>query len=98
MEKPKEILELEQKAKELNIQPDILDELQAESGYVELTLSSGEKVYGKPDCITWGGEDELDKELRFIPYYSLNNRAVYYRVEDIASYVSCVEDEIPVCE
>ena len=98
MQKPLIILELEERAKQLNIPTDILDDLQAEKGYVELTLTTGEKVFGKADCITWDGEDGLDKQLRFIPYYSLHNKAAYYRAEDISSYIPCAEDDIPPCE
>ena len=98
MQKPKELLELEERAKQMSTSLDILDELQTETGYVELTLSTGEKVYGKPDCITWDGEDELDKHIRFIPYFSINNRGVYYGVEDIVSYIPYTEDAIPPSE
>lgn len=98
MQKPKEMLEMEERAKQLNIPSDILDDLQSENGYVELTLSTGEKVWGKPDCITWDGEEELDKHIRFIPYFSTSGRGVYYGVEDIKSYTPCTEEEIPPCE
>ena len=94
MQKPKEILEMEERARQLNIQTDILDDLQSENGFVELTLSTGEKVFGKPDCITWDGEEELDKHIRFIPYFSTSRRAVYYGIEDIVSYVPCTREEI----
>ena len=98
MQKPKELLEIEERAKLMDIHLDILDKLESESGYVELTLSTGEKVFGKPDCITWDGEDELDKHIRFIPYFSTTGRGVYYGAEDIISYIPCSEDEIPPCE
>ena len=92
------MLELERIAQEANFPIDILDELEAEESYVELTLSTGEKVYGFPDCVVWNGEEELDKEIRFIPYYSINNRAVYYGLADIVSYILCKESEIPPAE
>lgn len=85
------MLELERRAQEANFPIDILDYLTEETDYVELTLSTGEKVYGFPDCIVWNGEEELDKEIRFIPYHSVNNRAVYYGLDDIVSYTTCTE-------
>ena len=94
MQKPKVLLEHEEKARLMDIPTDILDRLEAESGYVELTLATGEKVWGKPDCITWDGEEELDKHIRFLPYFSTNKRGVYYGVEDIVSYIPCKEEEI----
>lgn len=98
MKKPDYLIELERRAQEANSPIDILDYLTEETDYVELTLSTGEKVYGFPDCIVWNGEDETEKEIRFIPYYSINNKAVYYGLADIVSYMPCKEDEIPISE
>lgn len=98
MKKPKELLELEALANSFNVPSDILDDLQAEEGFVELTLVSGEKVFGKPDCITWDGEDGLDKHIRFLPFYNLNDTGIYYSAEDIKSFMPCTEDGIPVYE
>lgn len=79
--------------------PDILDKLQDEEGFVRLVLASGEIVYGKPDCITYdedqNGFDTI-KDIRFEPWFG--TRAVYYRLEDIASYEPVDEEDIPPYE
>lgn len=98
MKKPDFLIELEERARSNNCPIDLLDYLAEEVGYVELILSTGEKVYGAPDCIVWDGDDETVKEIRFIPYFALTGEAVYYRLTDIADYKCCAEEDIPVGE
>lgn len=66
---------------------DILDELQNINGLVKLTLTSGETVFGVPDCIVWDEDEEgweTIKNIRVEPVDSVF--AKYYKVEDIKSY------------
>ena len=78
---------------------DILDKLQVQKGYVRLVLSSGEIVFGKPDCIVYDEDengDETIKQLRFEQWDELY--AKYYGVEDIKEYDPIDEDDIPPAE
>ena len=99
MKKPYWMLELERQAR-LNPRPsDIIDKLEAEDGFVELTLSDGSMVVGKPDFIDWDGEDGLDKKIRFVPINRPFHRGIYYRAEDIISYIPIdvsTEDPVPI--
>ena len=75
---------------------DLLDQLEQETGFVRLVLSSGEIVYGKPLIITWAGEDDMIPEIMFNPYDNLRGIMQFYRLEEIESFEKCSEGEIPV--
>ena len=77
---------------------DILDQLQEETGFVRLVLTSGGIEYGKPLIVTWAGEDDDIKEIMFEPYFNPYNIERFYRLEDIESYEPCEEEEIPPYE
>lgn len=76
-----------------NVNMDILDKLQEESGFVRLILASGEIIYGKPLIITWGGEDDTIKEIMFEPYE--NENTYFYRLDDIQAYEVVEKIDIP---
>ena len=66
---------------------DILDQLQAIKGVVQLELHSGEMMLGKPDCIVYDEDDNGDetiKKIRFEPYQE--PYAVYYGLDDIKGF------------
>lgn len=78
---------------------DILDKLQAVNGYVRLVLTSGEIVFGKPDCVVWDEDEEgydTIKNIRFEPFEG--GFAKYFKVEDIESFDECKEEDIPLFE
>ncbi len=75
---------------------DLLDKLQEESGYVMLTLASGEIVFGLPQCIVWEEDDngmETVKTIMFDPFFGFNS--VFYKLEDVKSYEPIDEEDIP---
>lgn len=43
---------------------DILDQLQAIKGVVQLELRSGEMMLGKPDCIVYDEDDNGDETIK----------------------------------
>lgn len=73
---------------------DILDELEKEKGYVRLVLSSGEIVFGKPDCIIVDEDDE--EKIRFENWDM--SPASYYGINDIESFDPYDEEDIPAYE
>ena len=75
---------------------DLLDQLEQETGFVRLVLSSGDIVYGKPLIITWAGGDDMIPENMFNPYDNLRGIMQFYRLEEIESFEKCSEEEIPV--
>ena len=78
---------------------DILDRLEEENGFVRLTLSSGEIVYGEPKCIVYDEDEEgweTIKNIMFEPYFATN--PVFYKIEDITKYEAVEEEDIPPCE
>lgn len=77
---------------------DILDQLEEETGFVRLVLTSGVIEYGEPLIITWAGEDDTIKEIMFEPYFNPNGIKHFYRLEDIESYEPCKEEDIPPYE
>lgn len=74
---------------------DILDQLEEETGFVRLDLTSGTIEYGEPLIITWAGEDDTIKEILFKPYFNPYGIKKLYREEDIKSYEPCNEEDIP---
>lgn len=78
---------------------DILDRLQDEDGYVRLVLKSGKIVFGIPQCIVYDEDDEgweTVKQIMFDPWDGLHS--VFYKEEDIESYDTCNEEDIPPFE
>lgn len=73
---------------------DILDELESEDGFVRLVLTSGEIIFGKPDCIVIDDEDDEEK-IRFENWDM--SHASYFGVKDIQSFEPCDEKDIPPC-
>lgn len=86
MEKPKRLIELEELAKELDFSSDLLGNLEAEDGLVEVTLVNGEKLLGRSDFITWDGEDGLDRSIRFIPKGNAFEKGIYLKEDEVLSY------------
>ena len=82
----------------MKVKLDILDRLENETGFVRLVLTSGEIVYGKPDCICWAEDEDGDdtiKEIMFEPFFNRCGINKFYRLEDVDSYEPCEEGDIP---
>lgn len=78
---------------------DILDRLQVQKGFVRLVLSSGEIVFGKPDCIVYDEDENGDETIKRIRFEQWDETfAQYYGVEDIKEYDPIDEDDIPPTE
>ena len=78
---------------------DVLDELQAVDGYVQLVLKNGEIQFGKPDCIVYDEDKEgfdTIKTIRFVPWNS--TYAVYYKEDEIQNFDEVKKKEIPVLQ
>lgn len=78
---------------------DILDKLQAVDGFVRLVLTSGEIIFGKPDCIVYDEDEEgydTIKTIRFEPWG--NEHARYFKEEEVKEFDAWEEDDIPPFE
>lgn len=76
------------------LEMDILDKLEAETGYVKLYLTSGDVVYGYPLVVIWTGEKEDVKEISFDPYLNTDDSISFYTLEEIEKYEVFTKEEM----
>jgi len=78
---------------------DILDRLEEEKGYVRLVLTSGEIVFGIPQCIVYDEDEDGWETIKTIMFDPCGGQhSVFYKAEDIKSYDNCKEEDIPPYE
>ncbi len=78
---------------------DIIDLLDAEEGFVALTLKSGAIEFGEPLAIIYDEDDEgweTVKTILFKSYYGMNK--IKYGLNDIESFIPIDEEDIPPYE
>lgn len=80
----------------MNRKLDIIDRLDAEEGYVQLTLKTGGIEFGQPVCISYNEDEngwDTIKRIIFKPYFGLHSKD--YGLDDIESYEPIDEEDIP---
>jgi len=77
---------------------DILDLIDKEYGFIKLTLTGGKIMYGKKLSVVYEKDEESrrsKKQISIIPYPGYGKEYVDYVAEDIVSFSSIAEEEIP---
>ena len=74
---------------------DILDRLQDEETYVQLSLSNGKKICGLPQCVVFDEDEngwDTIKKITFEPYPF--GKFCFLGIEDVASYRCISKNEL----
>lgn len=75
---------------------DILDSLQDINGYVRPVLTSGEVLFGRPQCIVYNEDNESWETVKTIMFDPWNGiHSVFFTEEEIESFEEWEKDEIP---